>query len=112
MRVTGHHEQSIAAAGRPRPAAREVASGESAAAAESAGGSRALIPLSPVRPTERIQSVVRQRANFLAQLIATEQAMPQTRERRRIEPNIASAIYTAAGRPTVAIAPHFLLHAA
>jgi hypothetical protein len=35
-------------------------------------------------------------AFFLAHLIATAQQAPQTRERRRIEPALASAAYAAA----------------
>jgi hypothetical protein len=39
---------------------------------------------------------MRPRAGFLAQLIATAQQAPQTRARRRAEPNRASAAYAAA----------------
>jgi hypothetical protein len=38
-------------------------------------------------------------AVFLAQLIATAQQAPQTRRRRRAEPNEVSTIYTAASVP-------------
>jgi hypothetical protein len=38
-------------------------------------------------------------AFFLAQLIATAQQAPQTRRRRRAEPNEASSIYAAASAP-------------
>ncbi len=79
-----------------RPVAHETVT---ATAEESTSSCRALIPLSPVRHTERTQTVVRQPANFLAHLIATEQAIPQTRERRRVEPYVATAIYSATREP-------------
>ena len=98
MRVTGDQINPSSASSRMRPFVREAAT---AKAEESASSCRALIPLSPVRHSERTQTVVRQPANFLAHLIATEQAIPQTRERRRVEPQIAAAVYAAA-RATVA----------
>jgi hypothetical protein len=59
--------------------------------------SRALIPLTPVAPSETPDRTrVRADAGFLAHLIATDQKMPQTRERRRAEPAVAIAAYTAA----------------
>jgi hypothetical protein len=42
------------------------------------------------------QAVVAQPASFLAHLIATKQALPQTRDRRREAPAVAAAIYAAA----------------
>lgn len=57
----------------------------------------------PVRAAEPVETVERyvprhQRpdAAFLAHLIATKEHVPQTRERRRIEPQTAIAIYGAA----------------
>jgi hypothetical protein len=53
---------------------------------------RALMPLPPTPHTEQAPPPY-SRANFLAHLIATAQALPQTRERRRAEPNHAAAAY-------------------
>lgn len=62
---------------------------------EPSSSGRALVPLSaPENPCP--QAVVRQPASFLAHLIATNQALPQTRERRREAPAVAAAIYAAA----------------
>ncbi len=57
--------------------------------------SRALIALQPVASGE---TPVRTHpdARFLAHLIATDQKMPQTRERRRAEPQHAITAYAAA----------------
>jgi hypothetical protein len=57
--------------------------------------SRALIAVQPVASGE---TPVRTHpdARFLAHLIATDQRMPQTRERRRAEPQAAIAAYAAA----------------
>jgi hypothetical protein len=41
-------------------------------------------------------------AAFLAQLVATKDQHPQTRERRRAEPDMASAAYRAAAALTAA----------
>lgn len=82
------------------------ASSESVTAAETSN-CRALIPLSPVQSREPARNIVRQPAGFLAHLIATEQALPQTRERRRLDPQSATAIYAAAlrhGTPVQALA--------
>ena len=57
--------------------------------------SRALIALSPVTAREETAVNYRQ-APFLAQLIATKDQLPQTRERRRAEPAEALAVYRAA----------------
>jgi len=96
MRVTGSHDQIIAASSRVRPASRQTPADEATCGDESTSGSRALIPLSPAQTSARLQSVARHPACFLAHLIATEQSLPQTRERRRIEPGVAAAIYGAA----------------
>jgi hypothetical protein len=57
--------------------------------------SRALVALTP--PSDRLerQAAVGY-APFLAQLVATKDHHPQTRERRRAEPNEALAAYRAA----------------
>ncbi|MCZ7660248.1 MAG: hypothetical protein M5U07_21490 [Xanthobacteraceae bacterium] len=71
------------------------APGGAARAAES----RALVAVAPAAPTETSLAVQgRPLATFLAQLIATDRRLPQTRERRRAEPEDARAAYQAAGR--------------
>ena len=57
--------------------------------------SRALIPLQPIA---RGDTPLRTRAQaaYLAHLIATRDKAPQTRERRRAEPQEAIAVYAAA----------------
>jgi len=57
---------------------------------------RALITLAPVVPTSSTPDH-RPQAGFLAHLIATAHQLPQTRERRRSEPEQAIALYVAAG---------------
>jgi hypothetical protein len=67
-----------------------------------AEGGRALIPLAPLAASEPAPAVSRRpSASFLAQLIATQQQAPQTRERRRADPDVVVAHYqaTAAGSP-------------
>ncbi len=112
MRVTGDQLNLNSASSRMRSAARETAANETAEADTTAtSSSRALIPLSPVRYSERTQTVVRQPANFLAHLIATKQSIPQTRERRRVEPNVAASIYAAADEPGLTKTSHKLSRA-
>lgn len=101
MRVTREQFNSVSAAGRTQPTSREAAPGDAAKTQEPTSSCRALIPLSPVRFSERTPAAARQAANFLAHLIATDQAIPQTRERRRVEPGVAAALYAAA-RDTLA----------
>jgi len=56
--------------------------------------STALVPLSPVEPAVRAgYACERPRAEFLTQLIATRAQAPQTRLRRRAEPEEAVAAY-------------------
>jgi hypothetical protein len=57
--------------------------------------SRALIPLQPIARSDTPMRT-RAQAAYLAHLIATEDKVPQTRERRRAEPNEVTAIYAAA----------------
>jgi hypothetical protein len=57
--------------------------------------SRALIPLQPAAPSTT-PTHTRAQASYLAHLIATQQKLPQTRERRRAEPQDAIAAYAAA----------------
>jgi hypothetical protein len=57
---------------------------------------RALVPLTPeLRKTHPHRATPRPAA-FLAHLIATARQVPQTRERRRVEPGEAIAAYAAA----------------
>ena len=57
--------------------------------------SRALVSLAPLANAPEVQASYRNAA-FLAHLIATKDQHPQTRERRRAEPNEALAAYRAA----------------
>jgi hypothetical protein len=58
--------------------------------------SRALIALQP--PAAMAETPLRTHpdARFVAHLIATDQKVPQTRERRRADPQVAVSAYTAA----------------
>jgi hypothetical protein len=111
MRVNGINSQIGAASNCARPAVRHASASEAAKASNSESSCRALIPLSPVRSSAHAQTVVRQPVNFLAHLIATEQALPQTRERRRAEPNVATAIYGTARAPVLSGAGHAISRA-
>jgi hypothetical protein len=61
-----------------------------------AASSRALIPLQPAAPSD-MPMHTRPQASYLAHLIATQLKLPQTRERRRAEPQDAVDAYAAAG---------------
>ena len=67
-------------------------------ASEAVPAGRALA-LRSAAPTDTQASGPRPSASFLAQLIATAQQAPQTRQRRRAAPDEASASYTAAATP-------------
>ena len=58
-------------------------------------GSRALIALEPIGSSDTPLRT-RPQAGFLAHLIATREKLPQTRERRRAEPQDVIAVYAAA----------------
>ncbi len=60
--------------------------------------SRALIPLEPIGSGDTPLRT-RPQAGFLAHLIATREKLPQTRERRRAEPQDVIAVYAAAVAP-------------
>ena len=61
--------------------------------------STALIPLAAAhRESCSVRPGGRPRADFLAQLIAVKAKLPQTRVRRRAEPEEAIAAYDGAGR--------------
>jgi hypothetical protein len=64
-----------------------------------AGESRALVALTPAAATYKPSESHRQAA-FLAHLIATKGQLPQTRERRRVEPGEAIAAYRAGAKLT------------
>ena len=68
-------------------------------APETASG-RALIALQPITRGGDAGSRHRPQAGFLAQLIATDRKLPQTRERRRAEPADAIAAYAATSTAT------------
>jgi hypothetical protein len=66
---------------------------------EAVSPQRALVQIAPVGPATGIpvrQADGRAAAPFLAHLIATVQGAPQTRERRRADPNRAITAYAAA----------------
>jgi hypothetical protein len=75
------------------PAARRPR--DEAASSLKAGSGRALIALQPIVPAGSPARTGPQ-ACFLAHLIATDQQLPQTRERRRAELQDAIAAYAAA----------------
>ena len=60
---------------------------------------RALMVVGPGQRAAVDPAGARPSAAFLAQLIATAQRAPQTRRRRRAEPNEASAIYASIAAP-------------
>jgi hypothetical protein len=70
-------------------------------AAQSVGlsGTRALVPVAPMSAKgghmPPAQTNVRPNAPFLTQLIATADGHPQTRARRRADPNWATSTYAA-----------------
>jgi len=62
--------------------------------------SRALIAVEPTTQSERTPGATRHpAAGFLAQLIATRMQAPQTRARRRAEPEEAMAVYRSMTKP-------------
>ena len=67
------------------------------AAGSAASESRALVAVEPAAPHAGPRTLTRHpAAPFLAQLIATHLQVPQTRERRRVEPEEAIAAYRSA----------------
>lgn len=64
---------------------------------------RALIPVRPAAASDRSPRPTRHpAAPFLAQLIATRMQAPQTRARRRAEPEDAMAVYRSMTKPVMA----------
>ena len=66
-----------------------------AAANDSPSSSRALVPLKLIKSDPHLRRTPRL-APFLAQVIASAKQLPQTRERRRAEPEDAIAAHKAA----------------
>ena len=66
-----------------------------------AGETRALVALSPVSKSSERAAGYRN-APFVAQLVATKDQHPQTRERRRAEPDVRIAAYRATAALTAA----------
>ncbi|MDB5600061.1 MAG: hypothetical protein JWN71_2105 [Xanthobacteraceae bacterium] len=93
--VSGITSGSFAAIGTGR-ASRSRPSGEPAAPKTA----QVFVPVRPAEPAQPAERYVprhqRPDAAFLAHLIATKEHAPQTRERRRAEPQTAVAIYGAA----------------
>lgn len=77
---------------RPAPAPSE--GGDSAAAPEC----RSLVAIEPAAGDERLLPPGRAFAPFIAQLIATERQLPQTRRNRRATPHETIAVYAASVR--------------
>jgi hypothetical protein len=73
---------------------------ERATAVEARSTGRELVAVAGPQPPaeDNRKSLRRSSASFLAQLIANENQMPQTRERRRAEPQEALAAYGAAAK--------------
>lgn len=72
------------------------AAGRSATATEGPDrpAPQAQLPVVPITPAQgHARAAGRPAAAFLAHLIATAAQMPQTRTRRRVEPDAAAAIY-------------------
>jgi hypothetical protein len=68
-----------------------------------ADGQRALVSLAPTgAASDKPASAQRSSADFLAHLIATAAQLPQTRDRRRAEPQDAIAAYTSAAGASLA----------
>jgi hypothetical protein len=69
-------------------------------------GTRALVPVAPMSAesdfTSPARADVRPNAPFLTQLIATADGHPQTRARRRADPNRATTAYAAMMQPPAA----------
>src|SRR5690348_6413453 len=93
---------NAAALRQPNPASRQSEPEGAAPANES----RALVALGPVSgPSERHAD--HRHAPFVAHLLAVKDQHPQTRERRRAEPNEALAAYRATAALTNKIAINF-----
>ena len=86
--------------GAPISATTRRSTGEAPEAGAPETESRALIAIEAPRPSERTASSAhRPAAAFLAQLIATQMHAPQTRARRRAEPEDVIAVYRSMTKP-------------
>jgi hypothetical protein len=89
--------------GAQRPvASRETRRNETVEAEQAKAAVTALVPVAAAQPPaeDHRKGARRSSASFLAQLIANEKQLPQTRERRRAEPQQAIAAYGAAAQLT------------
>jgi hypothetical protein len=89
------------------PAGPRIVAPDRSAESESAAPGRALVAVAPVSRPEAPTPIARRVASaaFLAQLIATREQLPQTRERRRAEPGHAVNIYAATSAAPLSFAP-------
>jgi hypothetical protein len=70
---------------------------EPSADAPATSSNRSLIALQPIHRGEPTPPLLRRpRADFLAHLIATAERLPQTREKRRADPDVAIQAYVKA----------------
>lgn len=107
MRPIGGITRTAATAAGPIARGRPASSSGAAAEAE---GSRALIAVAPAAHSDLPPPVSRRpSASFLAQLIATAQQAPQTRARRRAEPDVAITSYRATATDVGATAGYRLV---
>ena len=84
------------------PAGPRAAAADRTCSDEPAVPGQALVAVTPVSRTEAPTPITRRvtSAPFLAQLIATREQLPQTRERRRAEPSVAVNVYAATSAAT------------
>jgi hypothetical protein len=102
--ITNLHSPSALPA-RPEMARRP--NGSHAGSEGSADPGRSIVPVhSDARESEKPTRYLRPTAVFLAQLIATAQQAPQTRQRRRAASDDAVARYASATVPSAAGAKH------
>jgi hypothetical protein len=98
--IAGRTRSEPASAACPRLAHRD-AQVETAADLPQPSRALVLVGSGPAAPLDPAGS--RPLAAFLAQLIATAQRVPQTRRRRRAEPNEVSIIYAAVSEPAARV---------
>jgi hypothetical protein len=94
--ITSITPSGPASAACPRPAQSDAQHGTPADVPQPG---RALVLVGPGSGTAADPAGARPSAVFLAQLIATAQRAPQTRQRRRAEPSEVSTIYAAVSAP-------------
>ena len=85
-----------------------AAASDRTVSSEPAAPGQALVAVAPVSRPQAPTPITRRvtSAAFLAQLIATREQLPQTRERRRTEPSVAVSVYAATSAATpLAFAP-------